>query len=200
MASAKAIISDWSSDEGERFVLATTKRGVVMRWLNQAQLRFAEISQVLQGVWEPLLDSTGSEALPDDWLREIPDRVQWTTGFYLIKGDYPTLSIANLSTTCYYAIWQGNLYVFSASSGSPTIPYYRKPEEIKDAQFATASLEIPTEYQHNLSLFMDAMWERRNGNTEAYLVLIDKFDQRARDAGIDNLNRRQVPQMRASVL
>lgn len=200
MASVKDIISDWSTDEGERLVLADQVPGLVIRWLNQAQLRFSEISQVLTGVWEPTIDSTGEETLPDDWLREVPDRVLWQTSIGLTKGDYATLKIANLSNPQAYAIWQGKFYVFGPTAGTPTIPYYKKPSEVKTTQYSTASLEIPSEYHHHLILFMDAMFARRSKDYKGYLILRKEFDQSARDAGIDFSNRRELMIMRGGMI
>lgn len=200
MGSFNTILSDWGTDEGPRSVLMNTTPDLVCRWLNQAQLRFCDKSEILQGVWEPVLDSSGSETLPDDFLREVPGRVKWEADHFLTKGDYPTLQGLTLSGVEHYAIWQGSFYVFSASSGTPAIPYIRKAETVKTANRATASLEIPTEYHHDLLLFMDAMYARRQGDDRRYLVFIGEFDARAVSAGVHHTMRREVPMMRGGLL
>ena len=120
MASAKNVISDWTADQGERFVLFGMAKGLVLRWLNEAQLRFASKSEILRSVWEPSLDSEGWADLPDDFLREVPDRVKWDTDTTLAKVVYADIlqESDDLSGTYYYAIHDGRFYVFTAASGS----------------------------------------------------------------------------------
>lgn len=188
MATAAKIISDWTTDEGERHVLYTSTKSLIIRWLNEAQLRFADRSEVLQGVWDASLID-GSDSLPDDFLREKRDGVLLDSK-YLSKGDYTALSGAGLTSTSHYAIWDGSLHVFSSASGEATIPYIRKPSVIKDASIGTASLEIPSEYQHSLITFLDAMFLRRKEDLMGYRTLLKAFDQDCTDAGIDFQSRR----------
>lgn len=182
MASAQNVVADWMGDGGERHNLASSRKSLVVRWLNEAQLRFADISECLRGVWTPTLDADGTAALPDDFLREIDGKVKWDAETLLEKADYPTMQIASLGATCAYAIWGGSFYVFDAAAGEPTIPYIKKPLEITERQLATASLEIPTEYHHDLIFFLDAMYARRNNDMPGYVAFLKQFNEVARMA------------------
>lgn len=195
MASVKNVISDWTADRGERHDLYHTTKGLVLRWLNEAQLRFCDKSEVLRGLWEPTLDASGTETLPPDFLREFVNKVKWSDEEPLIKGDYHALRVENWGTTSYYAIYGGKFYVFAAAAGSPTIPYVRKPEVILGSQIDTAELEIPTEYHHELILFLDAMFARRQGDVAGYMALLKEFDANARQAGVEHLSRTDAIQV-----
>lgn len=198
---ATRLIADWTADGGPRQALYGQVKGLVLRWLNEAQLRFADKSEVLQGVWEPDIDSDGYIALPEDFLREVKDRVKWSADKFLYKGSYPILRTVTLSNTVAYCIWDNKFYVFSASSGSPTVPYIKKPQEISSTALDNADLEIPTEYHHLLILYFDAMFARRNGDYQGYIALLGSFDAAATDAGIEFRNRRDnVPFMQGGVL
>lgn len=182
MASALNLLADWAGDGGERHNLLNSEKGLLMRWLNQAQLRFADKSEVLQSVWEPTITSGGSIALPSNFLREIKDRVKWTADVHLVKIDYPTAINNTFSTTNYYAIFGGTFYVFAAAAGTPTIPFIKSPAAITN--LSSAELEIPSEYHHNLILFLDAMFARKAGDVKSYMILMKEFDRNAEDAGM----------------
>jgi len=193
MASALNLISDWTGDGGDRHVLFGQTKGLVLRWLNQAQLRFADRSEVLQGVWEPTIPSTGHIVLPADFIREVPNRVKWTSTKLLEKADFSTARALTLSTAQCYSIFDNTFYVFAPSSGTPSIPYIRKPEEITTATLATADLEIPTEYHNDLIVFFDAMYARRTNDIRGYLALMKTFDDKAESVGLGVKIRNSAP-------
>jgi hypothetical protein len=204
MASAATILGDWASLDPEKETLYAHTPTLMLRWLNEAQLRFCNKSEILQGVWQPTVPGTGIIALPADFLREYPDKIQWTTNQYLAKSDYQTLQLLNLSATIYYAIYNGNFYVMSPAAGSPTIYYIRKPlllnMTIGSAQlWTTAELEIPTEYHSIIVDYLDAMWARQKGDLNSSKVLLSLFDKEAIDCGIEMKSRRDgFPIMRGS--
>jgi hypothetical protein len=204
MATAATILGDWASLDPEKETLYAHTPSLMLRWLNEAQLRFCNKSEILQGVWQPTVPSTGVIALPTDFLREYIDKIQWTTNQYLRKGDYPTLKLLNLSSTMYYAIYDEDFYVLSAAAGSPTIFYIRKPlllnTTIGSPQlWTTAELEIPTEYHSVLLGYLDAIWMRHKLDIKSYRASLDLFDRDAIDCGIQLKRRRDgFPTMRGS--
>lgn len=186
---ATRLIADWTTDQGPRHTLYGQVKGLVLRWLNEAQLRFVDKSEILEKVWEPTLSSDGYIQLPDDFLRD--GVVKWEADKFLRKGDYGLLNTVSLSATLYYAIYAGKLYVFKAAAGSPTITYLRKPDEIVAGTLANADLELPSEYHAHLLTYMDAMFARRNNDLATWKALMKDFDQEATAAGIEYRQRRQ---------
>lgn len=199
MASFAAVLQDWAEGEPDKRKLYAQYQGLVLRWMNEAQLRYCDKSEMLQAVWSATVTS-GSASLPADFLREIQDRVKWDTSTYLVKIDYPTANlVSTFTTTQYYSIWNGSLYVWASASGSPTVPYIKKPAVVAIANIGTTSLEIPTEYHHNLLLYLDAWYSRRLGKFAESKQLLTIADNQARQDGIEfHLRRDPPPVMKSS--
>jgi hypothetical protein len=182
MASASTILGDWASLDPERETLYAHTPALLLRWLNEAQLRFCNKSEILQGVWQPTVPDTGIVALPEDFLREYVDRIQWTTNQYLRKGDLPTLKLLNLSSTMYYAIYGENFYVMSPAAGSPTIHYIKKPvlittgnaTPVADPERSVRAGEVAVTTGDNLILFeVDGVYTPIIGTYVLWLELYD---------------------------
>jgi len=186
MASVQDILSDWASGSKDREALLGSSKPMLTRWLSQAQLRYADKSGVLRGTFTGTLDSDYKIALPDTFLRELPNRV--TLGeLVLSKGDYATLNSINeignnLSATC-YAIHDGFLYVFGGD-GEVLVHYVKKPYDITKSDFSGSDLEIPTEWHSDLLLYLEAAWARQSGNVALWMQLMDEFDKKANAAGV----------------
>lgn len=192
MATAQDVINEWAAESDEKQALVSAKPALVLRWINQAQLRFAEKSECLRSLWTPTITSTGNIALPTDFLREFPDLVQWDVNtkdrLPLKKIDYQVARLRTFSLTSHYSIYNGTFYVWNAGALTPAIPYIKKPTILS----AIASdLEIPTEFQNQLVFYMDLMYDKANGKINS----IDKetglrmFDQNAYAAGLKYRNR-----------
>ena len=201
MATAQEVIDDWTSDAGERHTLFGQVPGLVIGWLNDAQLRFVHKSLCLRSLWEPDIPSDGYVDLPDDFLKIVRDRVKWSSIVTLVEAPYADLIQRTMTSTTHYAIHEGKFFVFGASSGTPQIPYFQKPSKITIANRATAYLDIPTEYQNDLMGYMDAMLQRRKGDVPGYLQLMAAFDDKATQAGMKISGRIDpVPMMRGGLL
>lgn len=201
MGTAASLLANWTSSNSERVLLNKNEPELVLRWLNEAQLRFVDRSEVLKSVWTPIVDSDGTAVLPDDFLHEVINRVKWDTNTFLTKGDYPDLILDNFSVASYYAIWGDKFYVFAPASGEPEIPYIRKPDTILLSTINNADLEIPTEFQTDLLLFLDAMWERYVGNSRAGFLMLKEFEAYATQCGMrDAMRKNAVPMMKGRVL
>ena len=199
MASALDVVSEWASYGKEQADVYGASPLLVERWVNQAQLRFATKSECLRATWNPTIPSTGTIALPADFLREFRDKVQWSTTQYLVKLDYPLAKILNISSTLNYSIWGGNFYVFAAAAGTPFIWYVKKPAVITHAGFGAAELEIGTEYHGLLIDYLEARFRRHKGDEGGFAAFLKQFDMQAVDAGIE-FSRRQdaLPIMRGN--
>lgn len=161
MANVKTLLEDWVSYDDARLAVYSHERGVITRWINQAQLIFADKSECIRGNWTPTLSSTGSVVLPDDFLRAVKDRIKWSTNWYLREIDYPSAQIMTFGSVAYYSIWGGYLYVWNGNNGTPTVPYIKKPTALTTTTILTADFELPTEYHQHLLLFLDSMMARR---------------------------------------
>lgn len=196
MGTVANLIANWHGSNKDKTLFYSEYPTLVLRWVNGAQDRFANLSESLKDVWTPTIDDEGTADLPDDFLREVPNRVKWSQTVFLQKGDYATLSIANLSTTVAYAIWGNTFYVFAPSAGEPSIPYIKKPEDIALLQINTADLEVTSENQFDLINFLDAMWERQVGNLQASMVMMKDFERGIQEAGERQRSRNDpVPRM-----
>jgi hypothetical protein len=197
MATVADVIGDWTSEGGARHTLYGRVPGLVVGWINRAQLRFVHKSLCLRSVWEPTLDSDGYAVLPDNFIGVVKDRVKWDIHTTLVEANYSDLLQTDWSSTTHYCVHDGKFYVFAPSAGSPQIPYYRKPDEITIANRNSAYLEIPTEYHQDLLTFMDGMFQRHEGDIAGYSALMAEFDRKAIEAGVRIQNRTdQVPVMR----
>ena len=194
------VIQEWYTDDNGKDGLYKQIPELVIRWINEGQLRYADKSEVLQGIWSPTITSTGSIALPTDFLREVQNRVKYDSNTVLRNIPYAdAINISAFGGTYYYSIWDGTFYVWAAAACTPTIPYIVKPATLTSATVATADLEMPTEDQTLLILYLDARYARKQGNTVQYMQLMDIFDQKSRDAGQKFRERRDpVPIMRSS--
>lgn len=195
MASLAQIAEDWAEGQTEKSELYTQYKGVVLRWINEAQLRYCDKSEILTGLWQPTITSSGNIALPADFLREIKDWVYWSSTIRLVEIDYPTAIVNqnNFSGAQFYSIWNDTFYVWAATAGTPQIPYIKKPAVVAIADIATASLEIPLEFQHNLLTYLDAVFLRRKGDYKGYGVLLANFDMDAAKDGLKFKQRRERP-------
>jgi hypothetical protein len=197
MASVLNILGDWQSGNSDRERLFGMNEGLALRWLNEGQLRFADKSEVLRGVWSPTISSDGEATLPDDFLRLVRNRVQWDSNTLLSEIPHADAGVQSFSTTEFYSIWGGKLYIWAAAEGTPTIPYIKKPDEIAVGSITSAELDIPTEYHHELITFLDAMYERYNNRVDSYRVLLNVFDQAAVQAGTKYASRQDpIPRMK----
>lgn len=190
MGSLKSVLEDWSEGDPKRAELLAQYPGVVLRWINEAQLRYCDKSEILQDVWEPSIPSSGTIALPSDFLREYKDRVKWTDTRYLVQIDYPTANLRTWSDVTHYSIFEGSFFVWAASAGSPSIPYIKKPVVVAIADISTADLETPTEFQHNLLVYLDAMYARRSGAYVDSKQILRIFDEQAIQDGFTFRARR----------
>ena len=110
MAEAKDILFDWIGTDKEKNSLYSVSPELIVRWLNEANQRYCDLSECIRDIWQPILGADGVAELPDDWLREIKDRVQWTNNVSLTAIDYPTALGRRFTATYYYAIWQNRFY------------------------------------------------------------------------------------------
>ena len=199
MATIAGSFEDWAAGDQARTGVYASEPGVIVRWANEAQLRFADRSECLQSVWSPTITSSGNIALPADFLREIKNRVKWTQTIYLVQLDYPTANIQTFTSVGYYSIWNGTFYVWQATSGTPTIPYIKKPTAITTSTLSSADWDIPTEYQRVLFNYFDSMMARRAGDIPGSMTLLSAFDNAADQAyATFHLKRGAVPVMRGS--
>lgn len=186
MATSLDVINEWASDSEAKQTLVKTHSGLILRWLNQAQLRYADKSEMLKSRWTPTITSTGNIALPADFLREIPDRVQpnanATVFAPLRKVDYPDAILVTWTGLIAYSVYGGNFYVWAPQACTPAITYNKKPAALTDL---TSDLEIPTEFHHDLILGLDIYWERRAEKLDLaeQETMWTIFDNKAKDAG-----------------
>lgn len=198
MGSVLNVISEWVEDDEQKELLYERVPSLVLRWINEAQLRHVDRSEVLREIWEPTITSTGNTTLPSDFLREIKDRVKWDTTTHLYQVDYPAAALVeSWSDTSFYSIWESSFYVWGAAAGTPSIPYIKKPAAL--TTIATDNLELPTENHGTLQIYLDAVYARRNKDFQTYYSLLDRFDRRAQEEGGIFRNRRDpIPTMRSS--
>lgn len=192
MAEAKDILFDWVGTEREKNTLYSVSPELVVRWLNEANQRYCDLSECIRDIWYPIIDSSGSTTLPDDWLREIKDRVKWTDNVFLTFMDYPTAIMRRFTGTFYYSIWGNQFYIFTPAAGTPTVPYIRRPDYITTSNLATYSLDILREKQQNMLRFMDAKWARYNKDIQGEQALMAMFDEQAKMDGQNLRDRREV--------
>ena len=203
MATALDVINEWGLGDDEKQETIKTHSGLVLRLLNQSQLRYVEKSQCLRSVWTPTITSTGNIALPTDFLYEIPDRVKRntnnTTDIFLSKIDYAVANARYFSGLYYYSIFNGSFYVWSAQAATPSVPYVRKPTII--TALTTADLEIPTEFHHNLAPYIEAQWlySKKQISYAEKLAIEKNFDLQANNDGLSFRTRNdKVPSVRGS--
>lgn len=202
MATALDVVNEWAADSEEKQLLVKTRSGLVLRWINQAQLRFADKSECLKGEWQPTITSLGNIALPSDFLREYPDLVAYQVGSTinppLIKIDYPVAINLNFtSVVTHYSIYNGTFYVWAAGALTPSIPYIKKPATL--TALSSDALIIPTEFHHDLIPYLDAMWASLKGalNPMDKILLMKEFDNQARADGMKFLIRQDnAPKVR----
>jgi hypothetical protein len=196
MGTLLTVIQEWYSDDDEKETLYKQMPELVLRWINEGQLRFCDKSEILQGLWEPTVSSTGVVARPTDFLREYQNRVKWTTNHSLVNMAYQdAIHLTNVSDQLYYSIFNGNFYVWAAAAGTPDIPYVKKPEVVVSTADAhkTAALEIPTEDHHTLIQYLDARFLRKKGDYKNYMALLNWFDAYANACGSKFRSRRDPP-------
>jgi len=198
MGTIANLLEDWASSDSDKASLYASEKGVILRWINEAQLRFTDRSECLRGVWEPTITSTGNVALPSDFKREIKDRVKWDTNRFLVQIDYPTANLQTTwSDTTHYSIWGSTFYVWGAAAGTPDIPYIKKPTAITASTIASGNLEIPTEYHGFLMYYLDSMWARRLKDIAGSYALMKQFENACDGAYVDyTRDNDPVPMMR----
>jgi len=200
MGTVANIIESWASSNPAKASIYASEQGVVANWINEAQLLFSDKSECLRSVWEPTVTSTGNIALPSNFKREIKDRVKWTTNRYLKQIDYPTANlVSSWSDTTHYSIWGDTFYVWGAAAGSPEIPYITKPTAITASTISSADLDIPTEYQYILKIYLNAQYLERKDDIAGASALMKLFIQEAEKAYMDVVRDNDpVPTMRGS--
>ena len=188
---AKTLLEEWTGGTGDRLQVYTSELGTVNRWLNQAQLRFADKAECLRDVWSPSIPSTGVIDLPTNFIREYKDRVKLTSYRYLIQMAYQDAQIQTplLSGTYYYSIYNKQFYVWSPMACTPIIPYIRKPIDINLQDGSSNDLEIPNQYYIILFDYLDAMMARRKDDITGYNVLLSEFDKKAENARFDFMQK-----------
>lgn len=192
MGTTLDIVNEWASDSEEKQTILKTRSGWALRLLNQAQLRYADKSELIRGSWTPTITSTGSIAIPTDFIREYPDSVKYsstsTVNPPLIKIDYwKAVNINFTGATTHYSIFNGTFYVWAAGALTPSVTYVKKPAIL--TTFTSTDLEIPTEFQCNLIPYLDIFWEKSKGKLSLgdQLILLKEFDNQA---GLDGLKLR----------
>lgn len=198
MGTVATVIESWASSSPAKASVYASEPAVIVNWINEAQLLFCDKSECLRDVWSPTVTSTGTVALPSDFKREIKDRVKWDDNTYLRQIDYPTANlISSWGSTTNYSIWGGNFYVWGAAAGSPEIPYITKPTAITVSTLSSADLEIPTEHQYILKIYLNAMMAERANDIAGHVALMKQFIQSAENAYMDVVNDNDpVPTMR----
>lgn len=199
MGTVATFLEDWSSTESGKESLYASEQGKIIRWLNEAQLRFSDKSECLRDVWQPTISSTGVVALPSNFKREIKDRVKWTANRYLQQIDYPTANIysTQFSDTYHYSIWGGNFYVWQPAAGTPDVPFIVKPTLITASTISSSDLEIPTEYHAYLMFYLDSMWARTQKDIAGSIALLKQFDSSAEEIYLDFVKDNDpIPTMR----
>jgi hypothetical protein len=194
MGSLLTVIEEWYTGDVERETVYKESPVLVLRWINEAQLRYCNHSEALQGTWSPTVPSNGIIALPADFLREYQNRVKWDESTMLRNLPYEdALNISSFNGVSFYSIYGGNFYVFEACAGSPTIPYIKKPAVVTTLLYKTATLEIPTEDQNLLHIFLDAMMLKKAKDHSGSLKLLEFFDSKSNQAGSKFRTRRDPP-------
>lgn len=191
MGSVSTVIDDFIDSPDKEAFYAKSAR-LVLRWINEAQLRHSNKSEVLRGTWTPTITSSGNIALPSDFLREVVDRVQatsGTTGVPLYKINYSDAIHIPITGLLYYSIHNGYFYVWSAQACTPKIVYFKKPTVITANTMETADLDIPTECHSTLVFFMEAQWAKSRGDYGGYTLMLNEFEKRAINDGIKYRNR-----------
>lgn len=201
MGQVRNIIEEWCAGNPEKEEFYAQRPGLVLRWINEGQLRYASNSEILRGTWSPTTASDGSIALPTDFLREFPDRVKYTDYVYLRKISYADAKIMIWSTTTHYSIFGETLYIFSPVAATLTIPYIKRPSTIVIANINTADFDsaLPPEFDHTLRLYLDAQFAGTK-DTGNRLQLESAFDEQSEQDGFKYIKRHDpVPQIRPSL-
>lgn len=186
-------LQEWASTDDAKVALYASQPTKLLRWVNEAQLRFAKRSEVLRTVWSPTITSTGNIALPDDFIREIKGKVKLEPYIYLMEMSYPDAVLLRLSGQYYYSIWNGSFYVWSAGACTPAVPYIKIPATVAFADIATADFEIPVIYQRTIFTFLDAMWLRENKDVAGSIQLMKLFDAEADEAKVEFIRYNEPP-------
>lgn len=197
MATSQDVINEWIWDNDEKQKLAKTHPDFILRWLNQALLRFADKSEILRSTWTPTTASDGTVALPADFLREFPDRVKWQTDYMpLKKVNYPDAIQRSWASLCAYSIYNGTFYVWSPAAVTLTVEYIQKPALLTDL---TADLVVPVQFHKTLISYLDAFWIRKGGDLGGYYQFIKECDIEANSNGMSEILRLDgAPRMRTS--
>lgn len=187
MATVQNVVNDWASDDEAKRLLAKTHGTLLLRWLNEGQLRYAEKSEMLRSTWNPTITSSGNIALPTDFIREFPDQVQATvstTGTPLYKVDYSLARQASWSVLTAYSIYDGTFYIWAAGAATPSITYVSKPAAL--TALATDSFELGTEFHRAIIDYLEAKWLYRNKQVSYgdYKAMLADFDNQAREDGL----------------
>ena len=205
MGTTLDVINEWASDSEEKQHKVKTHTGLVLRLLNQAQLRFADKSEILRGSWSPTITSTGNIDLPSDFIREFPDMIKKDSGstlnYPLQRIDYWQAVNGTFYETAFYSIYNGKLYVWAAGALTPTVPYVKKPAIV--TTLTSTDLEVPTQYHSRIVFYMNIKWEKMEGKIDFATenAMLEKFDQQA---GLDGFKSRErtdnIPRTRAVLL
>jgi hypothetical protein len=202
MSTALNIINEWAVDSEEKQKTVKTRSGLVLRWLNQAQLRYVEKAQCLRSVWLPSVPSSGNIVLPADFLYEFPDRIKRNanniTDIFLVKMEYPVADARYHVGLYFYSIYNGTFYVWAKMAATPSVPYVRKPTVLTSY---SSDLEIPTEFQGNLIPYVEAKWlySKKEITYPQLLQMQSAFDLQANNDGLTFRTRNdKIPSTRGS--
>ena len=181
MGSVLETINLWASND-TRLKFLQRNQPMVLKWFNQAQLRFADQAVTLRDIWTPSIPSSGYISLPTNFLREFKDRIKRSSGDYvpLQKMKYEDANLVPFSGLTHYSIYNDTFYVWGAMSCNPIIPYVIKPTVITFANFKTSDLEIDSKYQDNIVFYMDACYIRSQdgvANTMEAKAMMEAFER-----------------------
>lgn len=192
MATVQNVVNEWASDDEDKRLLVETHGGLILRWLNEGQLRYAEKSEILRSTWTPTITSSGNIALPADFIREFPDRVQavsGTTGTPLFKVEYPLAIQDTWNTLTAYSIYNNTFYIWAAGAATPAVYYVKKPTAL--TTLSSDDFGIPTEFHRTMIDYLEAKWLYRNKTVSYgdYKSMLSEFDNQAKTDGLQFLQR-----------
>lgn len=191
------IVTEWTYGNDTKQNLTQTSPDFILRWMNQAALRFCDKSEILRSVWTTTTASDGTATLPADFLREIPDRILIsTTQPPLQKVAYEDAINIIWGSTVAYSIYNGKLQVWGNAAVSITVPYIQKPTTITTL---ASDSQVPTEYHQTLKIFLDSLWARYEKDISSAQALLDLFDEKCSEHGMSFILRRyRHPKMRSN--
>ena len=188
MATALTVVNEWASDSEDKQLLVKQQSGLVLRWLNEAQLRFVDRANNLRDVWTPTITSSGNVSLPSDFIREIPDLVKYdlnsTVQPPLKKIDYAVATNIQWGGRTHYSIHNGKMYVWSAGALTPSVTYIKKPAAL--TTLSSDDLTVDSTNFQDIIYFLELKWLYRTKqiNLIQYSAMMRDFEDRATQEGV----------------